>query len=284
MHALYDYVDGYWDKEAAWRADRLKTARSALDAAAIIVHRREAGYRVPADRIAGWRANPTAYHFGYLWSVRSLYYWWRDEGKAIDAPVSPCYLNVINPADVGFGEGMATDALRVLGERALVRRRPRMPRRAGNTANFSPRTGFPLAPEHRGATMDRRMIEELEACAYAAWPAGEIVDLAGCASGFTHGVTRRGNSVWTNAASGDLLLDQRIAGAEAFYRDRGMAATFQLTPLQAPAELDQALARRGYRNRRAGRHSKSPTRGPWRKARPRTLRGSSVKSLPIGSR
>ena len=75
----------------------------------------EQRYRVPADRIASWRNGPTAYEFGYLWSVRSLYYWWRDEGKAIDAPVMPCYLNVINPIDVAFGEGVGTDAARLFG-------------------------------------------------------------------------------------------------------------------------------------------------------------------------
>ena len=86
----------------------------ALDAALPIVARREAAYRVDADRIAGWRNGPTAYEYGYLWTVRSLFFWWRDEGKAVDAPVSPCYLNIINPADVGFGEGLVVDAARVL--------------------------------------------------------------------------------------------------------------------------------------------------------------------------
>ena len=28
--------------------------------------------------------------------------------------MSPCYLNVINPVDVGFGEGLLTDGARVL--------------------------------------------------------------------------------------------------------------------------------------------------------------------------
>ena len=45
----------------------------------------------------------------------SLYYFGRDEGKAIDAPLFPCYLNIINPVDVAFGEGMGTDAARFFG-------------------------------------------------------------------------------------------------------------------------------------------------------------------------
>jgi len=115
VHGLYDYVDGYFDTAQAKRLARLQDARSALDAAVTLVKTHEANYRVPADRIAGFRPNPTAYAYGYLWTVRSLHYWWRDEGKAVDAPVSPCYMNVINPVDVAFGEGTGTDFVRFLG-------------------------------------------------------------------------------------------------------------------------------------------------------------------------
>lgn len=110
VHGLYDYVDGQLDRDPSWRRMRLDAARAALDAAAGIVAEREGAYRVPADRVAGWRDGPTAYEFGYLWTVRSLFYWWRDEAKAVQAPVSPCYLNIINPLDVGFGEGLLVDA------------------------------------------------------------------------------------------------------------------------------------------------------------------------------
>jgi hypothetical protein len=115
VHGLYDYVDGYWTASSSTRAARLGEARKALDDAQATVKTRETRYRVPSARIAGWRDNPTAYEFGYLWSVRSLYYWWRDEGKAVDLPAFPCYLNVINPVDVGFGEGLGTDATRLFG-------------------------------------------------------------------------------------------------------------------------------------------------------------------------
>lgn len=116
VHGLYDYVDGYWDTPDATRRARLTEARNALDSAQTIVTDREKRYRVPADRIAAWRDNPTAYEYGYLWSVRRLFYWWRDEGKAVDHPTFPCYLNVINPVDVAFGEGMGTDAVRLFGD------------------------------------------------------------------------------------------------------------------------------------------------------------------------
>jgi hypothetical protein len=115
VHGLYDYVDGYWTASREARMPRLAVARRALDAAQAIVARRETQYRVPAARIAGWHANPTAYSYGYLWTVRSLHYWWRDEGKAVDAPLFPCYLNIINPVDVAFGEGLGTDAARLFG-------------------------------------------------------------------------------------------------------------------------------------------------------------------------
>src|SRR5205085_8868414 len=83
---------------------RLQAARDALDAALLVVKNREGAYRVPADRIAGWRTNPTCYAFTYLWSVRSLHFWWRDEVKAVDAPWSPFEMNIIDPIDVALGE------------------------------------------------------------------------------------------------------------------------------------------------------------------------------------
>ncbi len=83
----------------------LNRARAALDAATDIVARREAAYRADPERIANWGYNPTAYHFGYLWTVRSLYFWWRDEGRAVDRPVSPSYLNIKDPVDIANGEG-----------------------------------------------------------------------------------------------------------------------------------------------------------------------------------
>jgi hypothetical protein len=109
VRGLYEYVDRLGDDDASARLAHLADARAALDEAAVVVERREASYRVPPDRIAGWRDGPTAYEYGYLWSVRALYYWWRDEGKAVDGPSSPCYLNLVNPADVALGEGAVAD-------------------------------------------------------------------------------------------------------------------------------------------------------------------------------
>ncbi len=108
---LYDYVDGLdlLGQPGAAAKQSLADARAALDEAALLVAQREASYRVPAARIAAWRPGPTAYPFGYLWTVRRLHYWWRDEGKAVQAPASPCYLNVMSPAGIAFGEGFWVD-------------------------------------------------------------------------------------------------------------------------------------------------------------------------------
>lgn len=89
----------------------LNQARAALDAATDIVARRESRYRADPARIANWGYNPTAYHFGYLWTVHSLYFWWRDEGRAVDRPVSPGYLNIKDPVDIANGEGVWKESL-----------------------------------------------------------------------------------------------------------------------------------------------------------------------------
>lgn len=120
VHGLYDSVAADLAGRDGERAARLAAARAALDAALELSARREARYRVEPDRIAAWRENPTAYEFTYLWTARTLFYWWRDEGKAVDQPLSPCYLNTINPADIALGEAGTTDLVRVLrdvGER-----------------------------------------------------------------------------------------------------------------------------------------------------------------------
>lgn len=118
VRGLYDYVFR-WDDPVSWRRERLEAAREALDAAMPIAAKREALYRVEPHRIAGWHYNPTSYGFGYLWTVRTLWYWWRDEGKAVDQPFRPGYMNIANPIDQALGEGdllELTKQLRRLGD------------------------------------------------------------------------------------------------------------------------------------------------------------------------
>lgn len=118
IHGLYDYVQGDVTQDPNARA-RLQDARDALDRASVVVSGREPRYRCDPDRIAGWRPNPTAYSFTYLWSVHSLQFWWRDEEKAVDHPWSPVVWNTISPVDVGIGEGLwdsVADAARAWGD------------------------------------------------------------------------------------------------------------------------------------------------------------------------
>jgi hypothetical protein len=59
------------------------------------------------------------YTYGYLWTVHSLFYFWRDYGKALDSnidEISPCYLNIIDPVDVAFGEGIFLNVTEVARE------------------------------------------------------------------------------------------------------------------------------------------------------------------------
>ena len=106
IHGLYDYVDGYWDTPQDERMERMNTARTALDDGLVLVAERESHYRLDPERVASWTPNPTAYDYRFMWTTRTLFYWWRDEGKAFEAPVSPCYMNHINPFEVAFGEGI----------------------------------------------------------------------------------------------------------------------------------------------------------------------------------
>jgi ribosomal protein S18 acetylase RimI-like enzyme len=87
----------------------------------------------------------------------------------------------------------------------------------------------------------------LEELAFGAWPAEEVERTDGWRLRWTHGLTRRANSVWPNEATGDVPLADRIACAEAFYSARGSTAAFHISPAAQPSELDDALAARGYR-------------------------------------
>ncbi|KAG5189441.1 hypothetical protein JKP88DRAFT_301763, partial [Tribonema minus] len=92
----------------------LAQSRSVIGRAKEIVSRREANYRAPVSRIAAWReSGPTVYRYGYLWAVHSLYYWWRDQGRAEAAVLQrsrpgACYLNRMDPVQVAFGWGKQT--------------------------------------------------------------------------------------------------------------------------------------------------------------------------------
>jgi GNAT superfamily N-acetyltransferase len=87
--------------------------------------------------------------------------------------------------------------------------------------------------------------DELEAVAYDFWRAPEVAELDGWRLRFAHGVTGRANSVWPNG-SGSLPLDEKIEGAEEWYRTRGVPVLFQLTEAAQPTGLEDGLVARGY--------------------------------------
>lgn len=109
VRMLYESRDSVLSPTPAHRNALQRQSRGIISAAAVIVSRREAAYRVPWQRIASWRENPTVYRYGYLWSVHSLYYWWRDQGKAeegsLQSEYSPCYLNRMDISEISVGWG-----------------------------------------------------------------------------------------------------------------------------------------------------------------------------------
>lgn len=90
------------------------------------------------------------------------------------------------------------------------------------------------------------MIHTLEELAMNAWPALQTLLCDGWVLRLANGYTKRANSVHPLGAPRQPLETQ-IATCEAIYRARGQRAVFKLTPASRPAELDAALAARGYR-------------------------------------
>lgn len=78
----------------------------------------------------------------------------------------------------------------------------------------------------------------------AGWPALEEVLVDGWVARFSHGVTRRANSVMPLAAPAEL--DGALNRVEALYAERELPAVFQIGPGAQPGGLDQVLADRGY--------------------------------------
>lgn len=90
---------------------------------------------------------------------------------------------------------------------------------------------------------DVRLLDEL--CARG-WPAAEIEEADGWLLRANAGVSLRANSVWARTTTGGADVEQRIDGAERFYRARGLPPHFQISPASEPGDLEAVLARRGY--------------------------------------
>ena len=91
---------------------KLDGAKNVIKNAQEIVLKREEDMKNrirPIQRITGWRENPSGYGYGYLWTVHSLYYWWRDYGLVerlgANAWFDVCYLNLQLSLDLVFGFG-----------------------------------------------------------------------------------------------------------------------------------------------------------------------------------
>eukprot|EP01127_Copromyxa_protea_P018859 TRINITY_DN6018_c0_g1_i3.p1 TRINITY_DN6018_c0_g1~~TRINITY_DN6018_c0_g1_i3.p1 ORF type:complete len:522 (-),score=69.13 TRINITY_DN6018_c0_g1_i3:14-1579(-) len=99
VYNLYEYV-------ATGNQSNWNVAEQALASAKEIMDVYQ--FRLPVDRVASWNpSNPTAYDYMYLWTAKSLYYFWRDRAQVLlDSPVdlSPCLYNIINPVDVAIGQ------------------------------------------------------------------------------------------------------------------------------------------------------------------------------------
>eukprot|EP01117_Protostelium_nocturnum_P012065 TRINITY_DN4419_c0_g1_i4.p1 TRINITY_DN4419_c0_g1~~TRINITY_DN4419_c0_g1_i4.p1 ORF type:complete len:796 (+),score=205.82 TRINITY_DN4419_c0_g1_i4:57-2444(+) len=115
---LYEYASTWWKAFPSTRKQLLQKAKAIVVNATSVVQRREKNYRVPVERIAGWRVGPTAYLYGYLWTVHRLYYFVRDVKKAglYTGALSPCFMNIINPVDVGIGQGFAVNVTQLARE------------------------------------------------------------------------------------------------------------------------------------------------------------------------
>ena len=103
--ALYDVcAQATLRQSSSWSQEQLDQAQKALNQATDVVTRREREYRADLNRIAGWGRNPTTYRYGYLWTARRLFYWWRDEGR-VTQNVGIGFLNIIDPIEVAFANG-----------------------------------------------------------------------------------------------------------------------------------------------------------------------------------
>lgn len=93
------------------RSAGLASARAVIKDAEVLVARRisQCPLMFP-ERVFGWRTkSPTSYTYGYLWTVKSLYYFWRDYGRveqgSKEAKSGLCYLNIQNPLNTIFNVG-----------------------------------------------------------------------------------------------------------------------------------------------------------------------------------
>ena len=105
---LYSYAHKLYIRDST--GDLLSEMLSLLNSTQDIVNRRVENFKVPAERITSWRPNPTGYCYTYLWTAKTLYYWWRDLLMVHYNHLSPCYYNIRDMVYEEFGSGLFLDA------------------------------------------------------------------------------------------------------------------------------------------------------------------------------
>ena len=109
------------------------------------------------------------------------------------------------------------------------------------TASFSPRIERGSAP-----MTDAGLARRVERLSGSAWPAIDEWLYDGWVLRFGRGYTKRVNSI-TPVDRGMRPLADKIVACEAAYAARHVPVVFRLPSVAEPAELDAALAERGYR-------------------------------------
>ena len=81
--------------EPSVKADRfLEKAAAIRNEGLELVHAQERLYRYPVQLVAGRRNSMTAYHFGYLFPVSSLFFWEREEEQIRHRRFDPFFMNI----------------------------------------------------------------------------------------------------------------------------------------------------------------------------------------------
>lgn len=118
---LYEYAATWFSHPKANRTILLERAISAINTANASVYHLLEAFPISRERIAGWRETPSSYHFGYVFTAMTQYYNLRDYARAtlatLEAALSPCYMNIIDPAQVIVGAGSIANFTAELGKK-----------------------------------------------------------------------------------------------------------------------------------------------------------------------